>query len=721
MKHLHISLAVLAALTLLLIAACGSDDDPADPTPPSGTTTGTIGAGGGSIAMAGQIELAIPAGALDQDRQFTLSAVASPPADPTGRDALGSVYSIGPSGTTFDQPATLTLHYDESDLGGADESDIVIYTSSGGAWTALPTTVDEANDRATADVVHLSYFAATMPGGEAADGVYAQFEIVRLIGLLPGGRVNRVDMASARFDSVVSPCHVIRALHPATVQFEGEDLVWDSMMELYVDQESGEFLDLGADYSYTVTASADVPALSIGIDFPDTEPYLTNIEQSQVVDAGGFSVEWEDYGEGTVLLGLAVCDPDDPSLVVETSNDGDYTFSAAELAPLPPGEYILFLDHFHRDFLDVAGYDDRSYILAGTMDFVFVRLGTGAAGIGPDGGTLALGDEGYLDIPESALASTVDFAVEVNPSPTAAPEGWAFVTDVYTVAPSGTTFSLPATLGFSWDEADLGDGDEETITLFLDDGSGWVALDTDVYGYLDNAEAEVDGTGDFCAMIETGIPADGIYANLLIERWVQYYSPEFTSRTDWIYARFDEVYDPDEAVSPLPAGGAAVGPFTLVWNADDDRYQYTIVEDGEAEFLELDTDYAVAIAAGGDVPALARNVTFPDAEPAITNYSSLDTVSLDGFTLEWAGLGADAVTLHLLDSGDEGEPTVTVETANDGSHTFTANDLSALEGPMISIELICGGESAIDQSGYDSRSTITVRTYNWINLWTRDE
>lgn len=222
-------------------------------------------------------------------------------------------------------------------------------------------------------------------------------------------------------------------------------------------------------------------------------------------------------------------------------------------------------------------------------------------------------------------------------------------------------------------------------------------------------------------MIEVDIPADGVYANISIERWVQYYGPEYTSRQDWIFARFDEVYDPETGVSSLQPAAVTVDAWELAWDDGENQYQYTMVENGHTEFLGLGEDYEVTVGAGDGVPALLQGVTFPASEPCITSHATMDTVSLGGFTLEWTNTGADQVTIHIMESGAEGVPTLTVETDNAGSHTFGGNDLAGLQGPMLGVELICGGEVDVVAEGYDSRSVISVRTYNWINLWVRDE
>lgn len=76
---------------------------------------GMIDAAGGTIsAGAGAITIEIPAGALTANTPISVTPNNTPPAHP-GLVA-GSAWNIGPAGTTFATPATVTLRYDASAL-----------------------------------------------------------------------------------------------------------------------------------------------------------------------------------------------------------------------------------------------------------------------------------------------------------------------------------------------------------------------------------------------------------------------------------------------------------------------------------------------------------------------------------------------------------------------------------------------------------------------------
>lgn len=93
-----------------------------------------IGASGGTASSSdGALEVTIPDGALASSVSITLTPTASPAAG-----AIGAAYAVGPMGTTFAQPATMTFSYAGAELGGQSLSALRVATYLGGAWQALP-------------------------------------------------------------------------------------------------------------------------------------------------------------------------------------------------------------------------------------------------------------------------------------------------------------------------------------------------------------------------------------------------------------------------------------------------------------------------------------------------------------------------------------------------------------------------------------------------------
>ena len=115
-----------------------------------------VGPSGGAVASSdGNLAVNIPAGALPADVTITTA-----PAEAPATGAVGTVYEIGPTGTQFAMPVTLTLHYDTVMLNGATESALRVATFAGGAWQLLPGAVVDKQAKTVSGVTtHLSPYA----------------------------------------------------------------------------------------------------------------------------------------------------------------------------------------------------------------------------------------------------------------------------------------------------------------------------------------------------------------------------------------------------------------------------------------------------------------------------------------------------------------------------------------------------------------------------------
>jgi len=690
-------------MSLALLVGCGDDDTTAPPA--DDTTRETIGATGGTLDRSGEASLAIPAGALGGDVDFTMDENGSPAPMTGDRIFATPVFDIGPDGTAFGAPATLTLHYDEGDLGSADESSIVLYGNDGGGWTPLTTTVDEAANTASADISHLSDYCATVPIGEAAEGVYAILEVLRTVNYL--GIINYTDMITARFDTVVDPCNVHHALHPDSLFCNEYRLNWDPMLTAYLDDSlDPEFLVPGDDYTFEIFGNAEVPSLTETITMPLVAPYVTNIVHDQVLSLDGFTVEWAGTNDGNVFLGII---PQGSLEVVsfETPNDGEHTFTAQDLAVYGSGTYALNLIYQNMELIEATGYDPYSFISAGSLNVTLVNLTDDSGSIGPDGGILPLGaDDGQLNIPAGALSSNVDFTADVNSSPTPAPDGWAFVTPVYTIEPSGTAFATDATLTFNYDEADLDGNDEDTIVIFTDIGGVWTQLTSDVIGFLDQVQAEIDHLSDFVAMVEVLQPAEGVYCVIDITR-----QPSEFATFESAVVRFDTVVDP-EPVTPLNAAGVDFGLEPMVWDPDDFEYVYMV---NPTEPLTLGETFTFTVGADADVPALTQNVTYIAHDPYITSPATgypTPTVPYTGFNVEWAGGDGGTVRLSVTDVNED--VAYSIETENDGLFTIPSGALDSAPASYITVELECITTGLISATGYDPNSYWRTRSYSFV-------
>jgi hypothetical protein len=134
----------LAAAAQLLACGGGSSSTPAQTPHTSAVVTA---AAGGTVTLAGGAAVQIPAGALASDTTITIAQSAAAPAG-----AVGAAYDLGPSGTTFSHPVTVSLPVP------AGTTDAVVWTKAAGAahYTSLPTAV--SGGVATAQASHFSVF-----------------------------------------------------------------------------------------------------------------------------------------------------------------------------------------------------------------------------------------------------------------------------------------------------------------------------------------------------------------------------------------------------------------------------------------------------------------------------------------------------------------------------------------------------------------------------------
>jgi hypothetical protein len=119
-----------------------------------------IGPAGGVLSSAdGRFYMVIPPRALTDEITFTMAPARRAPAG-----AVGVAYEIGPSGTTFDQPALLVMTPGPDERAAVLRGELAIATAVGEQWVAVAG-ADDVDDLASADAVlgrthHLSIYAA---------------------------------------------------------------------------------------------------------------------------------------------------------------------------------------------------------------------------------------------------------------------------------------------------------------------------------------------------------------------------------------------------------------------------------------------------------------------------------------------------------------------------------------------------------------------------------
>lgn len=133
---------------------------------------------GGAITTTSSItiNLSFPPDAVAQPITVTIGLTTSQPVS-SGLLFVGQPFVVeardtnGTLVTTFAQPFTITIHYDDADVAGVDEASLKLYfwDANAGEWVEIPTSVDTAANTLTANVDHLTTFALL---GQVAQQLY---------------------------------------------------------------------------------------------------------------------------------------------------------------------------------------------------------------------------------------------------------------------------------------------------------------------------------------------------------------------------------------------------------------------------------------------------------------------------------------------------------------------------------------------------------------------
>ena len=126
-----------------------------------GSTTVSDTKGGTVVTADGALALVVPAGALPQP-DLTISVASVPLNDVPSAATLvpGTVFDLGPEGTTFDNPVTLDIGYDPAALPtGLSEGRLRLFTVLGDRWSLLPQSEsDPAARRVVGATTHFSKY-----------------------------------------------------------------------------------------------------------------------------------------------------------------------------------------------------------------------------------------------------------------------------------------------------------------------------------------------------------------------------------------------------------------------------------------------------------------------------------------------------------------------------------------------------------------------------------
>lgn len=166
----------IGRLSLVLVLAaglsyCGGGDGDGGGTGPTGPPPDpqVVGPSGGTVSLLnGAVQISVPAGALSADVRLTAAVTTNFPASELV--VSGSTIELGPTGTTFATPVSVTVAYDPSSLpAGVNESELRLRKVIGGEWEDPgDSSPNVAANTVTASVSSFSVFGVL---GIEVDGV----------------------------------------------------------------------------------------------------------------------------------------------------------------------------------------------------------------------------------------------------------------------------------------------------------------------------------------------------------------------------------------------------------------------------------------------------------------------------------------------------------------------------------------------------------------------
>jgi hypothetical protein len=111
-----------------------------------------ITADGGQVSVSsGRFRILVPKDALKRDTAITILQVDAPAAG-----AVAPVYEVGPTGTAFQRPATLSFNFATLNVSPGDVPNLHVATLWNGQWVPVASNVDRLSNVVTGQISHLS-------------------------------------------------------------------------------------------------------------------------------------------------------------------------------------------------------------------------------------------------------------------------------------------------------------------------------------------------------------------------------------------------------------------------------------------------------------------------------------------------------------------------------------------------------------------------------------
>ncbi|MCK4705404.1 MAG: hypothetical protein KAT90_07995, partial [Gammaproteobacteria bacterium] len=157
---------IITLLGLFILSSCSNGNNDS----PQALVTKTIGIDGGTVAYTTEdgtnttVNIKIPAGALDEDIDITISKDGNYPDDST--IVKGTVFTFGPDGLLFNIDADLSITYEDTNVpADVPESDLAIHKLIDGVWSEFSTSSDGVSNTTITQIPGFSKWAVLQKKG----------------------------------------------------------------------------------------------------------------------------------------------------------------------------------------------------------------------------------------------------------------------------------------------------------------------------------------------------------------------------------------------------------------------------------------------------------------------------------------------------------------------------------------------------------------------------
>jgi hypothetical protein len=197
----------------------------------------------------------------------------------------------------------------------------------------------------------------------AEQGIYAQFLFKADILY----EYFAMDEIRARFDSSYAPDAPIDTLQADSVRVNGTAMIWNSYSGFYSYSEdpSLHWLVDGGAYYFEVFGNAHVPDLTLQTSWLECVPMLIYPTSADTIYNAGFTTTWDGICAGSVILTFVIAGNDTTDVWIETPNDGEYTFTSSDLAPLGGHQGVIteVIMAYDQYYINEPGYLQSSEVI----------------------------------------------------------------------------------------------------------------------------------------------------------------------------------------------------------------------------------------------------------------------------------------------------------------------------------------------------------------------